>query len=72
MGIEDNPRAFLLLILKTMSIILSWMIVHVLIGIYLGYGFFEDAPGWENFLYYGIFFISLYFLIKYIRRKWKL
>lgn len=72
MEFEDDPRAFLLLILQTISVTLLWMIFHVLVGIYLGFGFFEDVPGWENYVYYAILLVSLYFLIKYIRKKWKL
>ena len=72
MGMEDDPRAFLLLIVQTLSVLIMWMMVHVLTGIYFGYAFFDVVPGWKNYLYYLVFLASLYLLIKYIRRKWKI
>lgn len=68
---EDNPQAFLVLIVQTISVILIWMIANVLVGIYMGYGFFETSPRWPNYLYYLCLLVSLAFLIKYLIKKWK-
>ena len=67
---EDNPQAFLVLIVQTISVILIWMIANVLVGIYFGYGFFETSPGWQNYLYYIVMLVTLGFLIKYLIKKW--
>ena len=72
MGMEDDTRGFLILIVNTIAIVLLWMIANVLVGIYLNFAFFEDKPTWKNILYYIAFLISLFFLIRYLRRKWKL
>lgn len=69
---EEETRAFLLKILNTVSIVLIWMITQVFAGIYKGYAFFEDMPGWKNYLYYAFLVISFVALVIYIRRKWKL
>ncbi|MBS1496685.1 MAG: hypothetical protein JSU03_10285 [Bacteroidetes bacterium] len=71
MRAEDDIRKFLVLIVNTIAIILIWMIANVLVGIYLGYGFFENKISWKNIVYYILFTVSLFFLIRYIRRKWK-
>ena len=42
MGMEDDTRAFLVLVLNTMALVLLWMIANVLVGIYMGYAFFEE------------------------------
>ena len=68
---EDNPQAFLILIVQTISVILIWMIANVLVGIYFGLGFFEKSPGWQNYLYYLALLVTLFFLIKYLMKKWK-
>jgi ABC-type spermidine/putrescine transport system permease subunit I len=68
---EDNPAGFLVLIVQTISVILIWMIANVLVGIYFGYAFYEDSPGWQNYLYYILMLATLFFLIKYLIRKWK-
>lgn len=72
MGMEDDTRGFLILILNTISIVLMWMMSCVFLGIYLGYAFFEDTPDWKNIVFYIIFLTSLFFLIRHLRRKWNL
>ena len=68
---EEDTRSFLVLIVNTISIVLMWMMASVFFGIYLGYGFFEDSPGWKNIVFYIIFLISLFFLLRHLRHKWK-
>ena len=72
MGMEDETRDFLVLIVNTISMVLIWMIVQVLVGIYFGLAFFENAPNWKNIGYYLFLLISLYFLVRYLLRKWKI
>jgi ABC-type glycerol-3-phosphate transport system permease component len=72
MGMEDETREFLVKIANTVAIVLLWMMANVFIGIYKGYAFYEDIPGWANGLYYTFLVISVVFLIFYLKRKWKL
>lgn len=72
MGMEDETREFLLRIVNTVSIVLLWMMVNVFIGIYKGFAFFEERPGWTNYVYYAFALISLVALIFHLKRKWKL
>ncbi|MEO6537685.1 MAG: hypothetical protein ABIT07_01740 [Ferruginibacter sp.] len=71
MGMEDDTRGFLILIVNTIATVLIWMIANVLVGIYFNLAFFEDRPGWKNVVYYLGFLVSLFLLIRYLRRKWK-
>ncbi|MEO8769780.1 MAG: hypothetical protein ABI402_06840 [Ferruginibacter sp.] len=72
MGMEDETRDFLIRIVNTISFVFIWMAVNVLIGIYFGLAFFDDKPDWKNYLYYVFLLASLFFLIRYLMRKWKL
>jgi len=72
MGMEDDTREFLIKILNTISIVLLWMITCVFFGIFLGYAFFEHSPDWKNILFYILFLLSLFFLARYLLRKWKI
>ncbi len=72
MGMEDDTRAFLVLIVNTIAWVLLWMIANVTVGIYLGYGFFEGSPSWKNIVYYILSIASFIFLIRRIKRKWDL
>ena len=72
MGMEDDTRNFLILIVNTISIVFIWMALNVLAGIYFELAFFDDRPGWKTYIYYAAFLTSLFFLIKYLMRKWKL
>jgi ABC-type glycerol-3-phosphate transport system permease component len=71
MGMEDDTRAFLVLIVNTIAIVLLWMIANVLFGIYWGYGFYEDKLSWKNIIYYILAAGTFIFMIRHIRRKWK-
>lgn len=68
---EDDIKGFLVLIVNTIAVIVIWMMANVLVGIYLGYGFFENKISWKNILYYIAFVVSLIFLVRYVWRKWK-
>lgn len=72
MGMEDETKAFLIRILQTVSIVLLWMMINTFLGLYKNYAFFEDRPGWMNYLYYTFFLISLAALLIHLKRKWKL
>ena len=69
---EDDTKAFLIRIMQTISIVLLWMMVNVFLGIYKNYAFFEERPGWTNYLFYGFFLVSLVILLIHLKRKWKL
>jgi ABC-type glycerol-3-phosphate transport system permease component len=72
MGMEDETREFLVRILNTVAIVLLWMMTNVFIGIYKGFAFFENQPGWKNYVYYVFLIASFIFLILHLKRKWKL
>lgn len=69
---EEETRAFLILIANTISLVLLWMMLNVFVGIYWGFGFFEISPDWKNWLFYGWFVISFFFLLRHLKKKWKL
>jgi len=68
---EDDTRAFLILILNTISWVLLWMMANVIVGIYFGYAFFEKAPTAGNIVYYLLFIATMIALIVHLKRKWK-
>lgn len=68
---EPEVREFLLKIVQSISMALLWLLINMCIGIYFGFAFFEDSPALGNYIYYAAFLVSLYFLIVYLRKKWK-
>jgi len=71
MGMEPDMIEFLLRIVKTISMGLLWMLVNMSLGIYFGFGFFDNKPSLINYSYYIFFLLSLVLLILYLRKKWK-
>lgn len=69
---ENETRAFLILIANTISIVLLWMMINVFLGIYFELGFFESYPTWKNILYYIFLIISFILLIRHLKKKWEL
>ncbi|MBS1742720.1 MAG: hypothetical protein JST81_06740 [Bacteroidetes bacterium] len=72
MGMEDDTRDFLVRIMNTVSLVFTWMAIQVVLGIYFELGFFDNSPNWKNYLYYVFFLLSLFFLLRYLKKKWKL
>ncbi len=70
MGMEENARQFLILIVQTVSSIILWLLVNILFGIYLKYGLFENTPSVINILYYLFFIIGSYILFRYFKKRW--
>ena len=68
---EDDTKNFLVTIAQTASLLILWMLVNVVVGIRMKLGLFDDIPTWKNYLYYAALLISLFFLGKYLIRKWK-
>lgn len=71
MGMEDDTKDFLVLIMHTAALIIIWMMANVFIGIYLKLGLFEETPSLKNWIYYFVFLISLFFLFVHLRKKWR-
>ena len=71
MGIENDTKYFLITIVQTVSLVVLWMMLNVVLGIWFGFGLFEGSPSLKNYLYYACFLISLYFLIGHLRKKWQ-
>lgn len=68
---EDETRAFFVLIANSIALLLVWMIANILVGIYWEYAFFDGTPGWKNLLYYFISLLLFFFIARHIIRKWK-
>jgi hypothetical protein len=71
MGMEEETRNFLVLIMQTASSIILWLLSNIFFGIYLKYGLFENSPSIINITYYIIFTIGSFFLFKYFKKRWK-
>jgi len=71
MGIENDARDFLIAIMQTASLLLLWMMLNVVLGIYLKLGLFDQSPTLKNYIYYALFLVSLFFLIRHFIKKWK-
>ena len=68
---EESTREFLVRIINTLSLVLIWMMVQMTWGIYMGWAFTENQSTWHNAVYYLFFFVSLFALLRHLKRKWK-
>ncbi len=71
MGMEDDAKKFLVLIMQMVSSIILWLLINIFFGIYLKYGMFENAPSITNIIYYLLFIAGSYFLFRYFKKRWK-
>jgi hypothetical protein len=68
---EPEVKAFLVLIIQSLSMVLLWMMVNMTAGIYFNLAFFEDRLSFWNILYYIFLLASFVSLLLYLRKKWK-
>jgi hypothetical protein len=71
MGMEQETKNFLVLIMQTISSIILWLLTNIFFGIYLKYGLFENSPSITNIVYYIIFIVGSFFLFKHFKKRWK-
>lgn len=72
MGIEQDTRGFLILIVNTIALVLIFLLAGIFFGIYLEYAFFEDSPTWKNWIFYFAYAVLFVLLLRKLRKKWKI
>ncbi|MFI5153786.1 MAG: hypothetical protein ACHQET_10665 [Chitinophagales bacterium] len=70
-SIEPEARSFLRKIAWSVFFGILWMMFNMTLGIYYGLLFAENGVGIWNILYYVLFLVSLFLLIRYYLRTWK-
>jgi len=70
-GMEPEVQEFLKRIAQTVSVSLLFFLLHMTVGIYFNWAFFEDSPRIGNIIYYLVFLVSLAGLIYFYYRLWK-
>ena len=54
-----------------MSIVLLWLLINEMLGIYLEWAFFDDGISLVNIIFYLWFLASFIFVVYYLIKKWK-
>jgi len=67
---EDEARAFLLKVVRSLSMALTWLFINMTLGIYNELMVFDDRPSVGNIIFYIWLVLSLAFLIRFLARTW--
>lgn len=68
---EDDIRGFFVLLVQTLSIIILFVLVNITLGLFFNLAFFEHSVSLKNILYYLFFLTSLFFVARYLIKKWR-
>jgi uncharacterized membrane protein YcaP (DUF421 family) len=68
---EPEVKAFLLLIVQSLSMTMLWMMVNMTAGIYFNLAFVDNRITIWNIIYYIFFLTTFVLLVNYLRKKWK-
>jgi hypothetical protein len=71
MGIENDAKDFLVLIVQTVSTIILWLLMNILFGLYLKFGMFDNTPTFKNYIYYIIFISGSYLIYRFFKKRWQ-
>ncbi len=67
---EKDARQLLSRTLRTISLVVLWLLVNSTLGIMMGWFFFYRVPQTGNYIFYAWFLLSGFFLFRYIFRLW--
>lgn len=70
-GMEPDIKKYLAKLLNSMSIVLLWLLINAMLGIYLEWAFFDDGISLVNIIFYLWFLGSFIFVVYYLIKKWK-
>lgn len=68
---EEDAARLLLKVVKTITIVIIWLMLSMVIGIYFGWMFFYKSPTLGNFICYGFVAGTFVLMIIYLYRLWK-
>ena len=68
---EQDVRQFLVIIVRSMSMVLLWMMVQTLFGIKLGYLFLDEKITLWHGVYYLFLIGSFAWVFRYVRRQFR-
>jgi hypothetical protein len=68
---EEDAARLLVKIVKTISIVIVWMMITMTFGIYFGWFFYYKMPTIGNIICYLFIAITLVLVLIYLRKLWK-
>jgi hypothetical protein len=68
---EEDAARLLVKIVKTISIVIVWMMVTMTFGIYFGWFFYYKTPTLGNIICYLFIAITLVLVLIYLRKLWR-
>jgi len=68
---EEDAARLLVKIVKTISIVIVWMMITMTFGIYFGWFFYYKTPTIGNIICYLFISITLVLVLIYLRKLWK-
>jgi hypothetical protein len=69
-GMDPEIRRLFRKILNSFSFAALWLLGIATLGIFFQLGFVRDGIRWYNILFYLVFVISLWALIRYYLKQW--
>ncbi len=70
-GMDPEVKQYFKKIMKSFSVGLLWFLMNVTAGLYFKLGVIDTSWRWYNFVFYGLFSVTLALLILYFNRLWR-
>jgi hypothetical protein len=68
---EEDAARLLVKVVKTISIVIVWMVITMTFGIYFGWFFYYKSPTLGNIICYVFLATTLVLVLFYLRKLWK-
>ncbi len=70
-GIDPQVKKYFRKIINSFSYGMLWMLAMSFLGLYFQLGFVADGFRWYNVVFYLVFLFTLFLLIRFFYRTWK-
>lgn len=70
-GMDPQVKKYFRNIVSSFSFGMLWMLAMATMGIYYELGFVADGVRWYNVVFYLIFLVTLFLLLRFLYRTWR-
>ena len=70
-GMDPEVRRYFQRIMKSFGVVSLWLMVMAVAGLYLRLGYFINGLDWYNGIFYFIFFVTLFLMLRFLYNVWR-
>ena len=70
-GMDPEVKRFFQKIMTSFGVCFFWLMLMAALGLYLRLGYFFNGLDWYNGIFYFVFLVSLFFVLRFLFKVWR-